>query len=807
MSDLAPRPIVTSPTLPAPPLDARWVHAGAQYLDLLPTPITSASTSYKAFSPSESKRIEARWTSLPLLGRQLAIKEWGAAEGEGASKVKKEHGRTESTASNNDERRSSSKDREKDRGVPDAEVIRSGEEQPTEGEVDGEGRYRNIMADAQKEYENLELIAGVPVSQDSLFEVDLKTLSLHPVFWAHTGPRVSVMRGTWFVTDETRPCSWDLGEEIERGYLEIKPWLPSYKDELAAATALGPAAEEKLKYALPIRFGPGLGVIFEDGEKGRLLSSGALNYLSRAFWSTLRTKPSGTYVYRGYKAAKMAKDDKSSISRRGSNASVRSQEKSSRPASVIDDKLQPEIGKGNRTGRTDAPERSSQDDDEKKGQSSTDSAVSDAKTAMREEREPIVDADDNDTPCTDLCLVIHGIGQQLATQYESYNFVYAGNQLRQVLRKQAANPALASIIRDRRIQVLPVQWRALLDLEAEKTAEDQEHEMDNRFTMNDITINKSIPYVRELTNAVLLDIPLFMSHHRSKMIEAVCLQANRLYRLWIARNPDFEKNGRVHIIGHSLGSALAAHILSNQSTKMPHLSQLPKQVITQTRNRFLFNTSGFFLVGSPLGVFLHLDQAQIMPRKGRERTMHSPQDEALDRAGKFGCMAVDSIYNIFYLNDPIAYTLNAAVDVNLARERKPLAITSVTAPFYTTVTDGLSRYLPAIIGGGGERKLLRPGTIRLPSGIEMSGPTGEERLKGSRGERRFSALNPHGNLDFYLASAGMSEYLDMITAHASYWTDPSFAAFLLAEVFSTKWDLIRTGMGLAEQVLPPGTSI
>lgn len=73
-------------------------------------------------------------------------------------------------------------------------------------------------------------------------------------------------------------------------------------------------------------------------------------------------------------------------------------------------------------------------------------------------------------------------------------------------------------------------------------------------TITDITINRSIPYVRELTNAVLLDIPLFMSHHRQKMIEAVCVQANRLYRLWMARNPDFEKNGgRVHIIGHSVG--------------------------------------------------------------------------------------------------------------------------------------------------------------------------------------------------------------------------------------------------------------
>jgi hypothetical protein len=36
------------------------------------------------------------------------------------------------------------------------------------------------------------------------------------------------------------------------------------------------------------------------------------------------------------------------------------------------------------------------------------------------------------------------------------------------------------------------------------------------------------------------------------MIEAVCVQANKLYRLWVARNPDFDKNGRVHIIGHSV---------------------------------------------------------------------------------------------------------------------------------------------------------------------------------------------------------------------------------------------------------------
>jgi hypothetical protein len=37
------------------------------------------------------------------------------------------------------------------------------------------------------------------------------------------------------------------------------------------------------------------------------------------------------------------------------------------------------------------------------------------------------------------------------------------------------------------------------------------------------------------------------------------------------------------------------NILSNQSTKMPPLSKLPRQVREETRNSFLFNTHNLFL--------------------------------------------------------------------------------------------------------------------------------------------------------------------------------------------------------------------
>jgi hypothetical protein len=55
--------------------------------------------------------------------------------------------------------------------------------------------------------------------------------------------------------------------------------------------------------------------------------------------------------------------------------------------------------------------------------------------AMDEEQVPMANEEDDGTECTDLILVVHGIGQQLAMQgNEGFNFVYAANLLRQVMR-------------------------------------------------------------------------------------------------------------------------------------------------------------------------------------------------------------------------------------------------------------------------------------------------------------------------------------------------------------------------------------
>lgn len=80
-----------------------------------------------------------------------------------------------------------------------------------------------------------------------------------------------MIRGTWFVGDETKPCGWDLAEELEKAFQQIKPWESSYREDYTAAMVLGAAGEEKLKFSLPERFGPGLAVIFEDESKCRVM--------------------------------------------------------------------------------------------------------------------------------------------------------------------------------------------------------------------------------------------------------------------------------------------------------------------------------------------------------------------------------------------------------------------------------------------------------------------------------------------------------------------------------------------------------
>ncbi|GMK59318.1 hypothetical protein CspeluHIS016_0703330 [Cutaneotrichosporon spelunceum] len=784
------------------PLEVRWMHTGAKQMSLPTAPIIGTDTAYKPFSMDESNRINVEWEKLSDREQAKIIRQWGSGDGEWSPK---ERSLSSKSKGKGDQKTAKEADEADDPATP-AESEAPVPETPE----DKAQAYKSIIERARTDPTRLDTVKGVPVGQDSLFEVDLDTLSLHPVFWQQSGPRVPVIRGTWYVENEKRPCSWDLAIELEKAYQQVQPWQPAYKEELLAARILASNGDEKLKYQLPDRFSAGVAIVFENGVRGRLITTGALNVLSRAIRSSFG-ETTGSYVYRGYTAAEAAQAPVPMAAL----------------APVVEDNGPPEAGSMSpaKSGQStpgvtpkslaksghSTPERKESPpatDPNKKDKwpKSAGEFVARAKKeiemrqkSFEEQNAPITRSHNDDEPCTDLVLVIHGIGQQMAAQYEAFNFIYSANQFRQVLRKQSQVPSISSVMGNRRCQLLPVQWRANLNVEeSESSEEDAAKEESNTFTFSDITINKGIPYVRELTNSVLLDIPLFMSGHRRKMIEAVCQQANRLYRMWIARHPDFEKYGRVHIVGHSLGSALAAHILSNQPTLVPNTSDLPMAMLAQVTDRFIFNTSNLFLCGSPLGIFLGLEQSHIIARAGRKRTKKSRPDEVGLHQGQFGCMAVDTVYNIFYYTDPVAYALNATVNVRVAKERPPLAIPSVTGSFFPTVTLPTMPSLPSMSGvtkyfSGSSKPNSEEKKDSKPEEINE-----DERLAGTRGERRFAALNPHGSLDYSLPSSNVNDYVDMITAHSNYWTDPNFGAFILTETFAPhdpQTDKVQGGHG------------
>lgn len=64
----------------------------------------------------------------------------------------------------------------------------------------------------------------VPVNEDYLFDVDVEGRELGPAYWL--GPVYDVRRGTWFYQEGAtqRPCDENLAEQLEDGYIKVKPW-------------------------------------------------------------------------------------------------------------------------------------------------------------------------------------------------------------------------------------------------------------------------------------------------------------------------------------------------------------------------------------------------------------------------------------------------------------------------------------------------------------------------------------------------------------------------------------------------------
>ncbi|KAM4635892.1 SEC23-interacting protein [Discoglossus pictus] len=173
-----------------------------------------------------------------------------------------------------------------------------------------------------------------------------------------------------------------------------------------------------------------------------------------------------------------------------------------------------------------------------------------------------------------LVFMIHGIGPVCDLRFRSIvecvdDFRTVSLKLLQTHFKKPLEEGKVS-----RVEFLPVHWHS--SLHGDATGVDR--------SIKKITL-PSIGRLRHFTNETLLDILFYNSPtYCQTIVDKVSLELNKLYELYLSRNPHFK--GRVSVAGHSLGSLILFDLLSNQTdlTSAPSTSAIPSAVNGPLKN-------------------------------------------------------------------------------------------------------------------------------------------------------------------------------------------------------------------------------
>ena len=466
----------------------------------------------------------------------------------------------------------------------------------------------------------------VPVNEDYLFDVDVEKRELAPAYWL--GPIYDVRRGSWYYQEGSsiRPCEENLALQLEEGYLKLKPWKyqatnfsvkapqvskssrPSSmtRENLKRGIAPTVSSKEQIETLQPPDsdatdgkaketnanqiedrsqrlFGAYMNsvVTYEDTKTAWILTDDLFSRMSSTVYQRFGYL-GGTKVVRGFSDDKVKpKPEKDEKQQAGKNDL--SGKASTGEGKMIDGEEDIEDVKAENT-TDDVPRLLKLERQVSSLVSADEDGAQDERERKRDEEEiqdyKNTDGDDQDREIEHLILVTHGIGQRLGLRLESINFIHDVNMLRKTLKSvyrssddlQALNGELEKLPKNCRVQVLPVAWRHLLDFpkqnakrtpnnERDLTEMDEIGEDDEYPSLENITVD-GVPAIRNLISDLALDILLYQSAYREHIATIVQQESNRVYQLFVQRNPKF--NGRVNMIGHSLGSAIAFDILCRQ---------------------------------------------------------------------------------------------------------------------------------------------------------------------------------------------------------------------------------------------------
>ena len=342
-----------------------------------------------------------------------------------------------------------------------------------------------------------------------------------------------------------------------------------------------------------------------------------------------------------------------------------------------------------------------------------DPAKQDEELRKRDEheiREDYRDADgeDQDREIEHLILVTHGIGQRLGLRLESINFIHDVNVFRKTIKNvytlspdlQALNNEIDKLPKNCRIQVLPVVWRHLLDFPNQRFKDDRReqdltdadaNENEERYpSLDDITVD-GVPAIRNLITDLALDILLYQSAYKEHIARIVQRECNRVYRLFLQRNPTFK--GKISLVGHSLGSAILFDILCRQKEDHHDDSTLKRRGRSRVSSsagqensqdlNLEFEVEGFFCLGSPLGLYQMLKGCKIVARNSDGLIEHTAMDDpflgassmqidsSIKRQSELLSITISSpkcnqLFNVFHPADPISYRIEPLISPDMS---------------------------------------------------------------------------------------------------------------------------------------------
>lgn len=289
---------------------------------------------------------------------------------------------------------------------------------------------------------------------------------MEPIYWAPVNDVAAVVRATWFYKETMMPVEVDVANLLEAGYVTLRPWTQTWRDELDSAVSVGAEGEMKVLHRLwPDRVAarPSTATSLQAADGPDAAEKQPEDDVNQAramiehftFSGYAADGAAGQSDIPDHRASGTTAYGRDGQQRRYHTAGIIYAD--STEACILRPNLQPSayygrrplanyIRRGRKLGVCVVRGFSQTAWDQlhrAPASTATHSATADA---------------DHMQPVTDLVLVIHGIGQKLSRRMESYHFTYAMNAFRRSmnfeLRSDRARPYLRRDMGG--IEVLPV---------------------------------------------------------------------------------------------------------------------------------------------------------------------------------------------------------------------------------------------------------------------------------------------------------------------------------------------------------------